>query len=142
MTSYGEYQRQLNWRIKQIQIGKQSEVYAAYIVDTGSRKRKREDPATPDAYDARMSKRQFEGRVKAWKRALHCYNMNKQNVSAEKVNDTVHTVTFFVEPSDRSALIGGLSTDDVWQTFTSNWKSLEFRDSDWTNRHRFSGIPP
>lgn len=32
--------------------------------------RKRENPWTPDPYDARMSKRQFEGRIKAWRTSV------------------------------------------------------------------------
>lgn len=69
-----DYERQLKWRLKQIEIGKSAEVYSVYAASVPRSGRRREDPQTPDPYDARMSKRQFEGRVKAWKRQLNsCY---------------------------------------------------------------------
>lgn len=37
------------------------------------RKRRPEHPRTPDAYE-KMSKRDFEGRIKAWRRALHLWD--------------------------------------------------------------------
>ena len=70
-TSQSEYTRQLNWRLKQIEIGKATTAYTSYIRDVPKFKRRRDHPSTPDPYDARMSKRQYEGRVKAWKRTLH-----------------------------------------------------------------------
>jgi hypothetical protein len=65
------YEKQLSWRVKQIHIGKNSTAYRAYENAFPKYYRQRGQPQTPDPYDARMSKRQFEGRIRAWKRALH-----------------------------------------------------------------------
>ena len=70
-TTKADYDRQLGWRLKQIEIGKSSSSYSEYARAYPRHKRRREHPSTPDPYDARMSKRQYEGRVKAWKRTLH-----------------------------------------------------------------------
>jgi hypothetical protein len=64
------YQKQLDWRIKQIHIGKSSSAYTRYVSAVPRTQRCREHPLTPDPYDAKMSKRQFEGRVRAWKREI------------------------------------------------------------------------
>ena len=67
-------------RIKQLEIGKQTEGYKVYI----SRITKRhpnnpEHPRTPDPY-APDSKRQFDGRVKAWRAKLKNYeNIENQH---------------------------------------------------------------
>jgi hypothetical protein len=64
------YERQLNWRLKQLELGKSSEPYRLYIASTPKTSRNRDNPWTPDPYDARMSKRQFEGRIKAWRTSV------------------------------------------------------------------------
>ena len=66
-----DYQRQLEWRIKQVAIGKASEAYKRFASSFPYDIRRKDHPRTPDPYDARNSKRQFEGRVKAWKRQIH-----------------------------------------------------------------------
>lgn len=71
MTTQVEYERQLSWRVKQVQIGKATPAYSRFSTDFPKQKRSRDQPSTPDPYDARMSKRQYEGRVKAWKRTLY-----------------------------------------------------------------------
>jgi hypothetical protein len=74
-----DYQRQLNWRIKQVQIVKSTPAYCQYTSSMPRSARRKNDPQTPDSYDARMSKRQFEGRVKAWRRQINCaYGQIKQ----------------------------------------------------------------
>ena len=70
MTSRADYERQISWRKKQVMIGKELDAYRRFNAEFPAATRRRDHPRTPDAHDARMSKRQFEGRVRAWKRAL------------------------------------------------------------------------
>jgi hypothetical protein len=72
-----DYQRQLQWRIKQVEIGKATDAYACFRALYPPHARRRAHPRTPDPYDARSSKRQFEGRVKAWKRQIHELTYNQ-----------------------------------------------------------------
>jgi len=66
-----EFERQISWRRKQVEIGRASVAYSRYRDCIPVGLRSREHPWTPDPYDARMSKRQFEGRIKAWKRSIY-----------------------------------------------------------------------
>jgi hypothetical protein len=70
MTSRADYERQISWRMKQVMIGKELDPYKRFNAEYPTGTRRRDHPRTPDAHDARMSKRQFEGRVRAWKRAI------------------------------------------------------------------------
>jgi hypothetical protein len=77
-----DYERQLQWRIKQVEIGKASEAYVLYTSSYPPNTRGRGHPRTPDPYDARSSKRQFEGRIKAWKRQIHDLNSRSQDITS------------------------------------------------------------
>jgi len=79
IMSPGEaYERQLRWRLKQTELGKSNEFYRYYVQNKPKNQRSREDPCTPDPYDARMSKRQFEGRIKAWRNSVKIYTDQKR----------------------------------------------------------------
>ncbi|KAL1530410.1 hypothetical protein AB1Y20_001315 [Prymnesium parvum] len=58
-------------RIKQIEYGKNTLIYTRYRQEV--RKRTRDDPQTPDIFE-KSAKRAFDGKVKAWRRALHAWD--------------------------------------------------------------------
>ena len=100
MTSRVEYERQINWRLKQIMIGKASEAYKRFDAEFPAGARRRDHPRTPDAHDARMSKRQFEGRVKAWKRSVfELYPNDEQSSPRTSLN-----CNFFVSENELGEL--------------------------------------
>lgn len=139
MASIVDYERQLNWRLRQVEIGKASTAYADYAIYKSNSKRKRHDPSTPDPYDARMSKRQFEGRIKAWKRSMH--EFDSSNVFASSVDACRYTITLFIEPDEaahfKRAGIGNYSSLIVSDKTASTYSA----DTDWITNHKFEGIP-
>jgi len=60
----------LSQRQKQIDMGKNTIAYERYAQDVKKRERTRELPHTPDIAEP-DSKRQFDGRVREWRRRLH-----------------------------------------------------------------------
>ena len=67
-------------RKKQIKIGKETAGYKRYIEIVPIRNRKNpKHPSTPDPY-APDSKRQFDGRLKAWRRILKEYEESKPEI--------------------------------------------------------------
>lgn len=66
------------YRLHQIKLGKESQGYKNYIrvVPRHQRKRygKQRDIFTPDWTDNSISKRRFDGMLKAWRKALHDYD--------------------------------------------------------------------
>jgi hypothetical protein len=100
MTSRATYEKQLLWRLKQINIGKNNPSYESYARAIEKHHRRREHPLTPDPYDARMSKRQFEGRVKAWKRSIQVlFPQGNRDVGANQTQ-----ITFFLRASEAHEL--------------------------------------
>lgn len=99
MSSGDSYERQLQWRLKQTELGKSNEYYRYYVGTVPKGVRRREDPSTPDPYDARMSKRQFEGRVKAWRKSVKVYAERNR---PEQNNKTHHDEKFamFLYPNE------------------------------------------
>ncbi|QDZ20699.1 histone RNA hairpin-binding protein [Chloropicon primus] len=72
--------RRLQQRQKQINIAKQSEAYKKYIQLVPKRRRRKQDPRTPDIHK-KCSKRGFDGQVKAWRKQLHSLFANRTNES-------------------------------------------------------------
>lgn len=68
-------QQRLLARLKQIGYGKNTVGYENYIraVPKSKRQSYKEHPRTPDP-EEKQSKRNFEGKVKAWRRALHNFD--------------------------------------------------------------------
>jgi len=60
----------LQRRDKQIGMGKDSNSYCSYLAAIPKRQRNRYDLRTPDR-DLKMSRRNFDARVKKWKKSLH-----------------------------------------------------------------------
>ena len=68
----------LTQRQKQIDMGKNTIGYQNYIKTVPRYARQRYNPIhpmTPDIYDATASKRGFDGRVRAWRRRLHQWDI-------------------------------------------------------------------
>mmetsp|Transcript_5094 Transcript_5094/g.13305 ORF Transcript_5094/g.13305 Transcript_5094/m.13305 type:complete len:187 (-) Transcript_5094:86-646(-) len=79
-------EKRLKQRMKQVAMGKESEVYQRYIKAIPKHKRRRRgripvDPCTPDIRQ-KCSKRSWDGQVKAWRRQLHQFFTN-QDAPAE-----------------------------------------------------------
>jgi len=63
-------------RLKQIQFGKNTTGYDNYVAAVPKRKRTMpidKHPRTPDPYEI-QSKRQFDGKIKVWRRGLHLWD--------------------------------------------------------------------
>ena len=68
----------LSQRQKQIDLGKNTIGYQNYINSVPRHERRYYNsihPMTPDIYDATLSKRNFDGRVRAWRRQLHYWDV-------------------------------------------------------------------
>lgn len=68
----------LQQRQKQIDLGKNTLAYERYARDVKRHNRQRGDPRTPDITEP-DSKRQFDGRVKDWRRKLHQWESSLAN---------------------------------------------------------------
>lgn len=143
MTSMDDYQRQLNWRLRQIELGKTTTSYRDYSTHMANKKRKREHPSTPDPYDARMSKRQFEGRVKAWKRHINEYNEASRGFGAHgKSLEVFPKLTLFVHSSEFSRLpqLRDYKNTNLVVCYGTDAVDI-LVDHDWTSSHYYAGIP-
>ena len=72
--SESEDVHRMRQRNKQITYGKQTKAYETYSICVPKSKRQRHNsmhPNTPDIHVQGVSKRRFDGLVKAWRRALH-----------------------------------------------------------------------
>lgn len=97
------YERQLEWRMKQVELGRKSEAYMAFLSSVPRDARDRNHPRTPDAHDARMSKRQFEGRVKAWRRQIN--ERFHLDISQPGSNKSSIPVYLFILPGEEQKLV-------------------------------------
>lgn len=98
MSTGEAYERQLRWRLKQMELGKSSDSYRLYMQQIPKNRRGREHPTTPDPYDARMSKRQFEGRIKAWRSSVKLFAENQ--VSTDSAANSGFQFAFFLRPTE------------------------------------------
>jgi len=78
-----DLERRLASRLKQISYGKNTLGYSNYLEIVPREKRKRADPATPDAHQ-NCSKRSFDGQIRKWRRALHQFDDLEQASSARR----------------------------------------------------------
>ena len=142
-TSRLDYERQLGWRVKQIDIGKSTPAYARFASEFPKHRRRRDHPTTPDPYDARMSKRQYEGRVKAWKRSLHELNNDSQACESTPERHEMLNCHIFVTESESEGLM--LIPHRVLVMIYDRVNELDhesrfrkYRDSRWMEDHEFS----
>lgn len=76
-AKYETNTRVLQQRQKQIDFGKNTLGYDRYVQTVPKNKRSKGEPRTPDKYK-KMSKRCWDGIVKAWRRQLHSYDPPKE----------------------------------------------------------------
>ena len=119
-----DYERQLKWRLTQISIGKSTPAYISYSASISKNQLRRQHPSTPDPYDARMSKRQFEGRIKAWKRGF-----NERQVIVEQEGTKEGPVYFFLN-KDEVVNFEHLQTDHRVTLIVDNVKN-DLEDDSW-----------
>ena len=69
----GEWEARFQQRVKQVELGKATKGYQAYIKAIPKPKRSQADPQTPDSREM-CSKRQFDGKLHKWRKGLHQYD--------------------------------------------------------------------
>ena len=89
--------QRLQQRKKQIEYGKDTPEYAAYLRAVPKEQRGRDHPRTPDITES-VSKRCFDGRVKAWRRALHGWAEAQAEAQATASAETVLADELEAEP--------------------------------------------
>jgi len=78
--------KELLRRQKDISKGKLSKAYEAYITAVPRKCRTRQHPRTPCKY-AKMSRRGFDGAIKAWRRKLHEFGADKTKENSVNNDD-------------------------------------------------------
>jgi len=78
--------KELLRRQKDISKGKLSKAYEAYITAVPRKCRTRQHPRTPCKY-AKMSRRGFDGAIKAWRRKLHEFGADKTKENSGNNDD-------------------------------------------------------
>ncbi|CAF1032566.1 unnamed protein product [Adineta steineri] len=84
LTSIECCPKELLRRQKEISKGKLSNAYQNYISTILRKCRTRRHPRTPCKY-AKMSRRGFDGSIKAWRRKLHEFNGDKYVISRKQI---------------------------------------------------------
>ncbi|CAF1085383.1 unnamed protein product [Adineta steineri] len=87
LTSIECCPKELLRRQKEISKGKLSNAYQNYISTILRKCRTRQHPRTPCKY-AKMSRRGFDGSIKAWRRKLHEFNGDKTNENSTNNDDS------------------------------------------------------
>eukprot|EP01083_Nonionella_stella_P068664 182505_1 len=77
------YDARIAQRMKQINLGKSTPEYERYVEHVPKNKRKQSYPVTPDARKF-MSKRQWDGKVRQWRRQLHRFDEDWDNMQARE----------------------------------------------------------
>ncbi|KAI3647379.1 hypothetical protein MP228_007600 [Amoeboaphelidium protococcarum] len=97
-------ERRLAQRQKQIDIGKNTPEYRNYIsIKPNKNRRGRYDPQTPDKHQD-ISKRNWEGQMKVWRRKLHMFdNMDAVKGGAGNVSSNVNNFKRFERSSSKKS---------------------------------------
>ena len=93
------------WRVKQIEIAKAAPSYQAYLSAIPKTCRKKSDPTTPNARDAKLSKRQFQGKLKAWRQSIYDAYPQASVGAMERGEMDRQTMFFFLDPVEEVGLI-------------------------------------
>jgi len=72
-------------RLRQIKLGKSRPEYSRYVAEIPRESRTASHPSTPDPYE-RISKRQFDHLLSAWRRKLHDYDEEQPSAPASRAN--------------------------------------------------------
>eukprot|EP00158_Paraphelidium_tribonemae_P008461 Partr_v1_DN28584_c0_g1_i2_m72856 putative stem-loop binding protein len=99
-------------RLKQLSIGKNTPEYGRYIALIPYSCRKRGDPVTPDVHQE-ISKRNWEGQVRKWRRLLHAFDPIDENECASEAESAGQLFIPSVPPQeDDSGLDYGDSPEE------------------------------
>lgn len=82
------WQRRAQARLRQIHIGKARPEYRRYVHEIRPEDRTKSQPSTPDPYD-RVSKRQFDRALGAWRRQLHDFDAPGQWQGQNQLLDAI-----------------------------------------------------
>ncbi|CAF2353860.1 unnamed protein product [Rotaria sp. Silwood2] len=93
--------KELLRRQKEISKGKLSKAYQTYISAITRKSRTRQHPRTPCKY-AKMSRRGFDGAIKAWRRKLHEFGSDKTKENGGGNNNNNDDDTISLSSSQRS----------------------------------------
>ncbi|GAX74534.1 hypothetical protein CEUSTIGMA_g1983.t1 [Chlamydomonas eustigma] len=86
IRSADDVHRQMQWQ-KQIDYGKNTLGYQNYLNLVPKELRKRGDPVTPDASQD-ISKKRFDGQIRAWRRSLHEYDENSNAEESTQIKSS------------------------------------------------------
>ena len=107
-------------RQKQIDFGKNNAAYDRYSTEVKRHERLEKDPQTPDASEP-ISKRRFDGKVKAWRRSLHVWeDTHPQADSAKDVKSEAHAVGASMSTAPTGTSVGLSSCADNFDDFLEN----------------------
>lgn len=99
------WQRRAQARLRQIHIGKARPEYRRYVHEVLPECRTKSQPSTPDPYD-RVSKRQFDRALGAWRRQLHDFDTPGQWTGAAHLLNAIDS-----EEKERRGAYVGNKTD-------------------------------
>lgn len=109
-------------RQKQIDFGKNTLAYDRYSTEVKRRERTEKDPQTPDASEP-ISKRRFDGKVKAWRRSLHVWEDTHPPQQADSVThekSEAHAVGGSTSSAPTGTSVGLSSCADNFDDFLEN----------------------
>jgi len=131
--------KELVRRQKEISKGKLSKSYQSYISIVPRKSRTRQHPRTPCKY-AKMSRRGFDGAIKAWRRKLHEFDYDKKentddsmsiisSSSSQRSDDcsTAHSTSINIEDIDENFLP---DLYDFEESLVNENNQLKFREID------------
>jgi len=83
--------RQVDMRLRQLRIGKESWGYQNYVRAVPKNNRSRWHPMTPDPLE-RISKRRFNGKVNVWRRKLHYWDAPRTETLTPVTHQSIESV--------------------------------------------------
>jgi len=83
---------QIDMRLRQLSIGKQTWGYQNYIRNVSKHMRCHWHPKTPDAME-RISRRRFNGKVNVWRRKLHFWDAPTNVNTTRETNENLKPIT-------------------------------------------------
>ncbi|CAF1613921.1 unnamed protein product, partial [Adineta ricciae] len=117
--------KELLRRQKEISKGKLSKAYEAYLSAVPRKSRMRQHPRTPCKY-AKMSRRGFDGAIKAWRRKLHEFGADKTKENGGHDDDSI-SLSSSSQRSDGCSTpsSASMSMDDIDENFLPDLYDFE-----------------
>lgn len=107
--------RQLEQRLKQIDIGKQSDAYEAYVAYRGEKPK----IPTPNAYEENRSKRSFDGLIRQWKKHLWAWY-------GVVTSENYHLYSIYEEPKRHIPVPSQARDIEKWKQQLLDWFDEEY----------------